>query len=151
MRPMSILFGGLLMVAVIICAVGFNDGLVKDYTDTLNTTSKINTSDWGYEEIELSISNETNTVESGLLSAIGQTPIIGGTLVQVISPVQTILPFLNSMWQSINIATAMISSVFEIIPAQYSIPDPLIGLIYTAITLTIIGTIIYLLINRKVF
>jgi hypothetical protein len=146
MKPMNILFAGLLFVATIISASGWYGNLVLDYSH-LNATEKINTTDLGHGEI-LSQVNETQSgMESGLRSGAEQIPILGGVLVQVFSAIQMLRAFFLSLWDALTVGSMLITGLDEIIP--WAIHPTILSIIQMSLILLFVGSLVYLWLGRR--
>jgi hypothetical protein len=147
MKPLNLFFSGLLFVAVVITGTGWYGALVSDYA-SLNATEKINTTEFGHLEIMEEINQTQSEMESGLKSQIGNIPFIGGVLVQVFGALQLVSSFLLSMWDALTIGTMLITGLTEIIP--FPIHPTIIRLIQISVIMLFIGSIVYLILNRRV-
>jgi hypothetical protein len=155
-RIESLLHAGLLFVVVIVAGFTFYGNMVTDYSDEFNTTNKIETSNVSYTELSNKINQTTKAGQlgtankTGFMGAVNSVPIIGSTVVQVVSPIQMIVNFISIMLDSFNIGMEMVTMAFELLPGGGGGELQFFkNAVYTSITISIIIAFMALIAKRR--
>ena len=147
MKLMSITYGGLIFIFVIITGSGWYGGLVLDY-ESIGATEKINTTDLGHEDILANLTETQSDMEGGLRSNLDNIPILGGITIQVFSSIQMLTSFFASIWDALSIGASLITGINEIIP--YPINSTVLNLIQITLIFLFVGAIVAAWLGRKV-